>query len=165
MYVKDVASLEGHGRLAFKVQYLITIVYGCFIMTLLYRKLFNTLSLLTIARSQRSYRACNVKRSVNFSVHSFYKSFYKSVPFKIHGYWNESKWSQTYNIQINLWCSQGSRVAAILGMPRGGGALHGKMWTWQYDKISTGTFVLPGPFPIFPCRAPRKGGGGGGGAR
>ena len=56
VYVKDVSSLDGHGRLAFKVQYLITIVYGCFIMTLLYRKLFNTLSLLTIARNQRSYR-------------------------------------------------------------------------------------------------------------
>ena len=26
--------------------------------------------------------------------------------------------------------------------PRRGGALHGKMWTLQYDKISTGTFVL-----------------------
>ena len=48
--------------------------------------------------------------------------------------------------------------------PRGGGAIHGKMWTWQYDKISTGTFVLPGPFPpIFPCRAPPCPEGGRGG--
>ena len=114
VYVKDVASLDGHGRLAFKVQYLITIVYGCFItiMTLLYRK-----SLLTIARSQRSYRVTS-----NEAILLAF-SFYKSVPFKIHGYWNKSNWPQTYYIQISLLCSQGS---GYVPCPRGGAPYTGK---------------------------------------
>ena len=153
MYVKDVASLDGHGRLAFKVQYLITIVYGCFItiMTLLYRK-----SLLTIARSQRSYRVTSSEATL------LAFSFYKSVPFKIHGYWNKSNWLQTYYIQISLWCSQGSGVSAILGPgPWGGAPYTGKCGPGSKTKyiVSTDTFVMPGPFPlIFPCRA--WGGGG-----
>ena len=39
IYVKDVASLDGHGSFNFNVQYLITIVYGRFIQTLLYPRL------------------------------------------------------------------------------------------------------------------------------
>ena len=47
-----------------------------------------------------------------------------------------------------------ANVSWVCTLPPGRGALHGKMWTWQYDKICTGTFVLPGPFPaIFPCSA------------
>ena len=52
VYVKDVASLDGHGTLAFKVY------IGC----------YNILSL--SARRQRSYRLI-VKRNDTFSVHSF----------------------------------------------------------------------------------------------
>ena len=92
------------------------------LMTLLYRK-----SLLTIAHSQRSYRVTSSEATL------LAFSFYKSVPFKIHGYWNKSNWSQTNYIQISLWCSQGSGVDDIMGMylAPGEGALHGKMWTWQ----------------------------------
>ena len=42
MYVKDVASPDGNGCVAYEVQYTITIVYGCFILTLSYRKLSYT---------------------------------------------------------------------------------------------------------------------------
>ena len=112
---------------------------------------------LTIARSQRSYRVTSSEATL------LELSFYKSVPFKIHGYWIKSNWSQTYYIQISLWCSQGSGVSAILGMylaPRGGAPYTGKCAPGSKTKyiVRTDTFVLPDQFPlIFPCRA---GGGG-----
>ena len=69
VYEKDFALPGGHGNFACEVQYLITIVYGRFILGLLYRKLSSSIDMKYCISQVKL--PCPFRRRVTFNVHRF----------------------------------------------------------------------------------------------